>query len=197
MSPLNEEQLQQIRNERREQIMEAALKVFARRGIIGTKMSMIAAEAGISPGLLYRYFRSKDDLFTTLVQWAMKESIDGINFNHLPGSPIEKIRALTQHILDEENQLGFMLIHQARTSEEVPEETKQLIKQYSMKTHVDHLEPLFIEGQKAGEFAAGDPRELISCYLTVLSGLMTLNIQGDEGYQMPEIDLLLRIVSGS
>ncbi|PGZ96109.1 TetR family transcriptional regulator [Bacillus pseudomycoides] len=197
MSPLNENQLQQIRNKRKEQIMESALKVFARRGINGTKMSMIATEANISPGLLYRYFKSKDELFTTLVQRAMKESIDGLCFYHLPGSPMDKIRALTQHILDEENQLGFMLIHQARTSDEVPEEAKVLLKQYSMEVYVDKLEPLFIEGQKLGVFAKGNPRNLISCYFTVLSGLMTLNIHGDKDYPMPEIKLLLRIISSS
>lgn len=51
MAPLNEQQLEQIHDERREQIKKAALKVFARHGINGTKMSMIAAEAGISQGL--------------------------------------------------------------------------------------------------------------------------------------------------
>lgn len=195
--PLREEQLQQIRDERRQQIMDAALRIFARRGIIGTKMSMIATEAGISPGLLYRYFNSKDELFTTLVQQAMQESVAGIaGVNQLSGSPIEKIRALTELILDKEGQLYFLLIHQASTSDEVPEKAIQLLEQYSMNVYVDQLEPLFIEGQKAGEIAAGDPRELISCYITVLSGLMTLNIHGDDGYPMPNVDILLRMVSG-
>ncbi|USK35966.1 TetR/AcrR family transcriptional regulator [Bacillus sp. F19] len=197
MTPLNEEQLQQIRDERKEQIMEAALKVFARRGIIGTKMSMIATEAGISPGLLYRYFKSKDELFTTLVKQAIEESASEMqNVYKLPGSPIDKIRTLTEATLDENGQLYFMLIHQARTSDEVPEEAKRLIEQYSMKTYVDQLEPLFVEGQKANQIASGDPRKLISCYLAVLSGLMTLNIHEDENYQIPEVDLLMRIVTG-
>ncbi|ALC80379.1 MULTISPECIES: TetR/AcrR family transcriptional regulator [Bacillus] len=196
MAPLNEEQLQQIRGERKEQIMEAALKVFARRGIIGTKMSLIATEAGISPGLLYRYFKSKDELFNTLVQNAMKESVSEIgNIYHLPGSPMDKIKILTEHILDESGQLYFLLVHQARTSEEVPEETKQLIEQHSLDTFVDLLESLFIEGQKNGEIAAGDPRKLIASYYTVLSGLMTLNIHGEDSYHMPEVDRLLRIIS--
>ncbi|WP_420481830.1 TetR/AcrR family transcriptional regulator [Cohnella zeiphila] len=38
-------------DERREQIKKAALKVFAGKGLAGTKMSAIAAEAGISQGL--------------------------------------------------------------------------------------------------------------------------------------------------
>lgn len=49
-------------DERREQIKKAARKVFAIKGIAGTKISMIAAEAGISQGLTYRYFQSKEEL---------------------------------------------------------------------------------------------------------------------------------------
>lgn len=66
MSPLNKGQLDQIRDDRRKQIKQAALKVFARRGFTGTKTSLIAAETGISEGLIYRYFKSKDELFTML-----------------------------------------------------------------------------------------------------------------------------------
>ena len=196
LSPLNEEQLQHIRDERKEQIMEAALKIFARRGIIGTKLSMIAIEAGISQGLLYHYFKSKDELFVILIQQAIQESIDNMkNIYQIPGSPIEKLKAITQ--LDSEGQLYFMLIHQARTSDGVPEKAKQLIEQYSLESYVvDILEPLFIEGQKAKEFAPGDPRKLISSYFTVITALMTLNIHEDEAYEMPEVDLLLRIVTG-
>ncbi|WP_257347172.1 TetR/AcrR family transcriptional regulator [Pseudalkalibacillus decolorationis] len=195
MTPLNEQQLQKIRDERKEQIMEAALKVFARRGLIGTKMSMIATEANISAGLLYRYFKSKNELFISLVQQAVQESIAGImEVYKLPGSPIEKIKTLTDEILQEDGQLYFMLMHQARTSDEVPDEVNQLIDKNSMKTYIDILEPLFKEGQEVGELAAGDPRELISCYLSVLSGLMTLDMHRDENYQMPSVSMLLRIL---
>ncbi|CAM3594899.1 TetR/AcrR family transcriptional regulator [Paenibacillus lupini] len=196
MSPLNGDQLQIIRDERKEQIMIAALQIFARRGYIGTKLSMIATKAGISQGLLYHYFKSKDELFILLIQQAIQESIDGMkSVYQLPGSPIEKLRALTR--LDNEGQLYFMLIHHARTSDGIPEEAKQLIEQYSMDSYVvDILEPLFIEGQKANEFTQGDPRQLISTYFTVVSALMTLNIHEDEAYQMPEVNLLLRIVTG-
>ncbi|WP_026009766.1 TetR/AcrR family transcriptional regulator [Priestia filamentosa] len=195
MAPLNEEQLQQIRDERKEQIIEAALRVFARRGIIGTKMSMIASEAGISAGLLYRYFNSKDELFTTLVQQAIDESIAGIkSIYQLPGTPLDKIKTLTAEILNEGSQFYFMLMHHARTSDEVPITAKKLIEENTMKTYIDILEPLFIEGQKKGEIAEDNPSELISCYLSLLSGLMTVNIQGDENYQIPKVDLLLRFI---
>jgi AcrR family transcriptional regulator len=196
LAPLNDEQLHQIRDERKEQIMEAALKVFARRGIVGTKMSMIATEAGVSHGLLYHYFKSKDELFTMLVQEAMVEAHTEMrNVYDLPGSPIEKIRTLTEIIIDEGGTPYFMLIHQARTSDGVPEKAKQLIEQYSMRAFIDQLLPLFLKGQQAGEIAEGNPEELISSYLSVLTGLMVLNAQEDESYRMPEVDILLRIVA--
>ncbi|MFB0842229.1 TetR/AcrR family transcriptional regulator [Paenibacillus oleatilyticus] len=197
MAPLNDEQLHQIRDERKEQIMEAALKVFSRRGIAGTKMSMIAAEAGISHGLLYHYFKSKDELFTTLVQMAMLGAQDAMkSIYDLQGSPLDKIKYLTKEILDEGGRPYFMLIHQARTSEGVPEKVKELIAQYSMKSFVDELLPVFKEGQQTGEIAAGDPAELISAYLSVLSSLMMLNAQDEENYRIPSSDILMRMVTG-
>lgn len=197
MSPLNKEQLNQIREERKDQILKAALKIFARKGIVGTKLSMIATEASISQGLLYHYFSSKDELFIHLVQEASQGALDALGMVYqLPGSPIEKLRTLTHYILNGNGQLSFMLIHQTRTSDDVPKKAKQLIDQFSMEDYINQLCPLFKDGQKAGEFAEGDPKQLISCYLSVLSGLMILNIHQDEGYQTSDIDLLMRIVTG-
>ncbi|OZB96831.1 TetR/AcrR family transcriptional regulator [Paenibacillus sp. XY044] len=196
MAPLNEEQLHQIRDERKEQIKAAALQVFARKGILSAKMSMIAEKAGISNGLLYHYFKSKDELFTSLVQEAMAESEAALRSVYdMPGTPLEKIRALTAEILNEDGTPYFMLIHQAATSDGVPEQVKQLQQKYSMDTYVDMLLPLFEEGQQAGELTEGDPRELIVCYLSVLSGVMVINSNGSKVYQIPKPDMLMRLVA--
>jgi len=196
LAPLNEEQLHQIRDERKEQIKAAALQVFARKGILSAKMSMIAETAGISNGLLYHYFKSKDELFTSLVQEAMAESEAALRSVYdMPGTPLERIRALTAEILNEDGTPYFMLIHQAATSDGVPEQVKQLQQQYSMDTYVDMLLPLFEEGQQAGELAEGDPRELIVCYLSVLSGVMVINSNGSKVYQIPKADMLMRLVA--
>lgn len=40
-----------------------------------------------------------------------------------------------------------------------------------------------------------NPEELISSYLSVLSGLMVLNAQGIGGYRLPEVDMLLRLIA--
>ncbi len=50
------------RRERREEILRAAMAVFSRKGVKAATMADVAAEAGVSPGAIYRYFRSKEEL---------------------------------------------------------------------------------------------------------------------------------------
>ncbi len=58
----------QQREETRQRIMEAAFRVFVRKGFKGTSNREIAREAGISPGLIYWYFRNKEELFQAVVE---------------------------------------------------------------------------------------------------------------------------------
>lgn len=53
---------------RREQIMEAALRVFAKKGFVGASNKDIAREAGITPGLIYHYFESKEALLKAIFE---------------------------------------------------------------------------------------------------------------------------------
>ena len=52
----------QLQSDRRTEILDAAERCFARSGFHGASMQEICAEAGMSPGNLYRYFRSKEEL---------------------------------------------------------------------------------------------------------------------------------------
>lgn len=54
--------------DRRRQIMDAALPLFAQRGFKGTTNRDIAESAKIAPGLIYWYFKSKEELFKSIVQ---------------------------------------------------------------------------------------------------------------------------------
>jgi AcrR family transcriptional regulator len=53
---------------RRQQLLDAALRVFARAGIDGASMKEVAAAGGVAPGLLYHYFGSKDDLVIAVLE---------------------------------------------------------------------------------------------------------------------------------
>jgi AcrR family transcriptional regulator len=57
-----------ISEEKREQILTAAIKEFAMNGFNGTSINKVAKRAKISIGAMYSYFDSKDDLFLTVVE---------------------------------------------------------------------------------------------------------------------------------
>ncbi len=67
MSPRTEQQFEEIRENRKKKIMETALELFAAEGFDKTSISRIASKAGISKGLLYNYFDSKEDLIRTII----------------------------------------------------------------------------------------------------------------------------------
>ncbi len=63
-------------DERPDEVLDAALKMFARKGFASTKVEDIAREAGLSKGAIYRYFSSKEDIFESLVNRAIAPIAD-------------------------------------------------------------------------------------------------------------------------
>jgi AcrR family transcriptional regulator len=80
--PRTKEQNEAIRVEKRQLIMGAALRLFAEKGYDATSIDKIAREAGISKGLLYNYFRSKEELLQTLMTDLLAEFENAIDPNH-------------------------------------------------------------------------------------------------------------------
>lgn len=62
--------------DKRQQIMAAAVSVFAERGFYQAKIADIAAAAGVGKGTVYEYFRSKKDLFQQLLLQLLKDHLD-------------------------------------------------------------------------------------------------------------------------
>ncbi len=81
MSPRTKEQFETIREGRREQIMQVALELFASEGI-QTPISKIAKEAGISKGLMYNYFKSKEELLHEVAISGIREILSLFDPNH-------------------------------------------------------------------------------------------------------------------
>jgi len=67
MSPRSKQQFADLRKDRRQAILDAALTVFANSGYHSASVSMIAKEAVVSKGLMYNYFESKEAVLLTLV----------------------------------------------------------------------------------------------------------------------------------
>jgi AcrR family transcriptional regulator len=79
---------------RREKLVEAATQVFAERGFEGARVEQIADAADVSPGLLYRHFEGKQELYTEILQLANRELMAHLTQAAAPNLPTaERVRA--------------------------------------------------------------------------------------------------------
>jgi AcrR family transcriptional regulator len=87
--------------DKRRLILDAAVRVFARRGFNQCRVSDIADEAGVAYGLVYHYFRSKDEVLDTLFleRWnVLLDVIRELDGRELPAR--EKLYAIAAFIVD-------------------------------------------------------------------------------------------------
>jgi AcrR family transcriptional regulator len=87
--------------DRRRQILDAAVRVFARQGFHTCRVADIADEAGVAYGLVYHYFRSKEEVLDTLFteRWdILLQVIRDTDAGDLPSR--DKLRAIASFILD-------------------------------------------------------------------------------------------------
>lgn len=83
-----------------DQIIDAAVKVFAKKGFYNAKVSEIAREANVADGTIYLYFKNKDDILISLFEEKMHLWIEQVEEKiSKVEDPLEKIRAfVAQHL---------------------------------------------------------------------------------------------------
>lgn len=84
--PRTKAQFEAIRKESRQKILDAALEVFAKQGYHSSTVDAIAKTAGISKGLMYNYFKSKEDVLQELMIGMM----EALMCEYMPLKPDEK-----------------------------------------------------------------------------------------------------------
>jgi AcrR family transcriptional regulator len=187
----------QIREERRIQILEKASKVFAYKGLSDTKIADIAAEAGVSQGLLYRYYASKEEVFAAAVAGNTSFILDLIEQTKAqPGTALQKLEWFTTTLLPfiYQQPEGALVITHALVNAAVPEAVRQAVMEYSQKLQAE-IKPLIVEGQTQREIIQGEPEQLTILYLSTLQGLaMTASFlqQPNEGF--PDAKKVLRFL---
>lgn len=195
MSPRNKEQNEQVKDERREQLLLAALKVFSHRGLVATKIGDIALEAGLSHGLVYHYFKSKDEIFTELARRATMGSTGMVKqIETLPMEPLEKIRLMTDGILKAIEETAdtayyFFLMVQAFISDVNPEEVKQLLAETNVSVEV--MVRIIMDGQAKGQIREGNPLDYAFAYWAAIQGLAVYKISSGQGFKMPDSSVLV------
>lgn len=150
-----------------QRILDAARRVFVRRGTAGARMQEIAAEAGVNQALLHYYFRSKDRLAATVFKEAAGRLLPAITQLLGSDAPLEtKIERFVQLYIDAVRQSPFLPGYIVSELHQQPERLTGLIdaagagpKQAVQKV-VERLAAQLHEAEVAGTMRPMTPEQL-------------------------------------
>jgi TetR/AcrR family transcriptional regulator, fatty acid metabolism regulator protein len=142
---------------RREELLAAAVRVFARKGYHTCRVSDIADEAGVSHGLVYHYFASKDEVLETIFRdnWGpIVAAIQGIAAtDDEPAEQVRRVAAVVLHSWRRDQETVRVLVREISRSPVLQERIGEFQQAF------DALESIIARGQTAGAFdPALDPR---------------------------------------
>jgi TetR/AcrR family transcriptional regulator, fatty acid metabolism regulator protein len=142
---------------KRNLILGAAVRVFARRGYHGSRVGDIAEEAGVAHGLLYHYFSSKDEVLQTIFRenWgALLERFRAVEGADEPAD--EKLEGIAKILLRtwrNDPDLVTVMVREVARSRHLQEEVEGVREAFVI------VERIVAQGQEEGRFRADlDPR---------------------------------------
>lgn len=158
--------------EKRERILQAAIKVFAQNGFYATRVSEIAKAAGVADGTIYLYFENKDDVLISIFEDRMAKLIKFLGKVVKTDEPVEtrvrRVVELQLGLLEEHRELAEVVTVNLRQS-------SRLLKQYAAPLFTEYLEVvagLIAEGMKSGVFRSDlSPRVSARALFGALDGI--------------------------
>ena len=159
------------REKRRHEIFEAALELFIRKGYTATKISDIAKSVGMSVGLLFHYFESKEKLYENLIQYGISGPMKVMApSNKEPVKFFEDTAEQIFKYMHEQPFIAkmFVLINQAFYNEAAPQSVKDLLKNFDIYTPTAAL---IKKGQENGTIREGNPNALGIAYWCAIKGI--------------------------
>jgi len=175
-----------VSQERKKQIVEAALTVFSREGLHKARMDDIAEEAGLSKGALYWYFNSKDKIISSLLSsifnrefskmedWAAQDGSARIKLQNMTQMLVEDLLSVkpVMSVLYEFWAMSFRNKHVGKFIRE------------SMHRYLDLIVPVVQGGIDNGEFRDLNARDVAMTFGSIIEGSILL-----WSYDMNNVDI--------
>src|ERR1700759_5254288 len=125
-------------SDKRERILDAAERIFARHGFFAARGAGVAKEDGVADGTIYLYFKSKDDLLISLFERRMTQVNAEIRAAIAAGTPKEKLHAFVHtslHLISTEPTAAEVVTIELRQS-------SKFMKEYDNPEVADFLRML-------------------------------------------------------
>ena len=168
-----------------QQIIEAAVRVFARKGYFNARVSDVAREAGIAAGTIYLYFDTKEDILVTMFREKMAAFVDAVR-RAIAEEPdaVAKLRRLIRlhfQILQDDPQLAEVVQIELRQGQKLFRGAAS----QEISAYFALIGSVFEEGAAAGRFASGLPVKVATKMLFgAMDQMATSWVLGKRGYHL-------------
>ena len=136
--------------ERRRQILDAAVRVFARSGYHGSRVGDIAEEAGVAHGLLYHYFASKEEVLQTVFRENWGELIGRFRAVEAADEPAhEKLEGIAKILLRtwrNDPDLVTVMVREVARSQQLQGQVEEIREAFAI------VQRVIEDGQASGVF---------------------------------------------
>ncbi|HEV3050087.1 MAG TPA: TetR/AcrR family transcriptional regulator [Longimicrobium sp.] len=165
---MTERPFSESREQRRQAILDSAVRVFAEHGFFAARIRDIAAGAGVAEGTIYLYFEGKDDLLLTAFREKVNEFVASVREVMAADMPFEERLArfaeLQFQSIEAEPQLATVLL---------------------------------LESRQSSKFYGGAVRDVLRTYAQAIDTLLAGGVERGELRQDTEIPLVRRMLIGA
>jgi AcrR family transcriptional regulator len=183
MSPRTAEKYSEMRQSARSRIMDAALEIFAQEGYHPASISKIARKAGVSKGLMYNYFESKEELLKAIIFSGIESLSVGFDPNRdgvlTRGEMVHFIRESFRMVKEHPTywKLYFLVVYQSPAVQLFQDELRGVLSNY-LKMMERYFSDLKFE----------DPYVEARLFMSMLDGVCINFLHSPEGFPMEEIE---------
>jgi len=185
----------------REEILSAAEKVFAAKGFFPTTMSDIARKAEFGTGTLYKYFKSKEELYFTLIEEKVEEINRLVNAELSQKTSalvrIRKVLGLQFEFIERNRDFFRIYISERNRFEWTLKDDLGKGLHEKMVTYIHILAEVMRQGIKEGEFKSMNPMDLAHALVGMVNSFVFEWLISREDYPLiSKLDTVLEIFLG-
>lgn len=198
--PKSKEQFEQIKEERKENIIKKSLYLFAFHGYSEVKIDDITKASECSHGLFYHYFATKEDVFHAVMEYCASTIMNKqrtINLN-------QKAKFLLHDLLEEicqdlrSSNSDYACIHYLLLNLHLQKKTLPPPPKTDRPKHkriFDFMAEIIEKGQQEGDFGNGNPYEYVIAILSMINGLAYNRLKlGYKKFICPNSQIMMNIV---
>jgi TetR/AcrR family fatty acid metabolism transcriptional regulator len=181
-------------------LLDAAVSVFARKGYHECRVEDIAREAGVSHGLLYHYFSSKEEVLETIFRETWSQMLEAVREVEESGEPVRvqvrKVAAIVLRSWQRDPDLIRVLVREITRSPHLQREVEEIQAAFAA------LERIVTRGQREGEFRADlDARLASQVFYGALEQILTSWVmdrppKGDDEVAVAERTVVAMLCDG-